>query len=61
MSDTRHTYPAGSFKLTIVVGKTEVPAHPGRISRDAARKLQKTYRIARPEAVTRVRKAVPSA
>ncbi len=53
------TYPVGNFKLIIVIGqsKTEVPAHPGNISRDAARKLQKTWRAARPEAVTRVRKA----
>ena len=65
MSVTRVTYPAGSFRLTIVVrtntGTIEVPAHTGSISRDAARKLQKVYRTARPEAVTRVRKALQSA
>ncbi len=48
----------GNFRLTIVVGKSEVPAHPGKRTRDAARRLQRAYRLARPEAVTRVRKAV---
>lgn len=51
------TTTSGSFRLTILVAGTEVPAHVGNISRDSARRLQKVYRTARPEAVTRVRKA----
>jgi len=51
-------YPAGNFKLTVMVGKTEVPAHPGSMSRDAARRLKKVWASARPGAQTRVRKAV---
>ena len=56
--NARNTYPAGSFRLMIVVGRNEVPAHPGRITRDAARGLQKVWKTGRPDAVTRVRKAV---
>lgn len=52
------TTATGSFRLVIVLGKAEIPAHPGRISRDAARRMQRIYRVGRPEAVTRVRKAV---
>ena len=52
------TLNSGNFRLIIVVGKSEVPAHVGTISRDSARKMQKIYRVAKPEAVTRVRKAV---
>lgn len=51
------TATVGNFRLVIVVGKAEVPAHNGRVSRDAARRLQRVYRAGRPEAVTRVRKA----
>ncbi|MCA1840160.1 MAG: hypothetical protein ABR585_12800 [Gemmatimonadaceae bacterium] len=51
------TTTTGSFRLTIVVGNSEVPAHLGNISRDKARHLKKVYAVARPEAVTRVRRA----
>ncbi len=53
---TKNTVSTGSFRLVVVVGKTEVPAHNGRVTRDAARSLQKSYRVVRPTAVTRVRK-----
>ena len=52
------TVTTGNFRLVIVVAGTEVPAHSGRISRDSARRMQKIYRTGRPEAVTRVRKAI---
>ncbi len=52
------TLTAGGFRLTIVVGKVEVPAHPGNVTRDRARALKALYATHRPDAVTRVRKAV---
>jgi hypothetical protein len=51
------TLNSGSFRLVILMGKTEVPAHSGQISRDTARRLKKYYEIARPQVQTRVRKA----
>ncbi len=51
------TFKTGSFKLVVKVGKSEVPAHTGTVRRDDARRLQKSYRVARPNATTRVVKA----
>lgn len=55
-----NTATAGSFRLVIVVGSrgVEVPAHSGNVTRDRARALKQAYSIARPDAVTRVRRAV---
>lgn len=47
----------GSFQLVVKVGSREVPAHSGTVRRDDARRLQKSYRAAKPEARTRVVKA----
>lgn len=44
----------GSFQLVVKVGSREVPAHVGGVRRDDARRLQKSYRTARPEVRTRV-------
>ncbi len=46
----------GNFRLVVIVGSHEVPAHAGRISRDSARRLKKAYQVTRPGAQTRVRK-----
>jgi hypothetical protein len=51
------TVSTGNFRLVILVGKSEVPAHLGNISRDSARRLKKAYSVARPNVETRVRKA----
>lgn len=51
------TVSTGNFRLVVVVGSAEVPAHSGRVTRDTARRLQKVWRSARPNAVTRVRRA----
>jgi len=51
------TLNTGNFRLVLLVGKSEVPAHTGSISRDAARRLKKCYAVARPNVETRVRKA----
>jgi hypothetical protein len=51
------TLNTGNFRLVLLVGSREVPAHTGKISRDAARKLKKAYAAARPQVETRVRKA----
>jgi hypothetical protein len=51
------TISTGNFRLVILVGAAEVPAHTGKISRDAARRLKKAYAAARPQVETRVRKA----
>jgi hypothetical protein len=50
------TLNTGNFRLVLLLGKAEVPAHTGRITRDAARKLKKAYEVARPQTETRVRK-----
>lgn len=52
------TASTGNFRLVVLVGRAEVPAHTGRISRDSARRLKKAYAVAKPEAQTRVRKAL---
>jgi hypothetical protein len=51
------TLNSGNFRLVILLGKTEIPAHTGNVSRDAARRLKKFYSVARPQVETRVRKA----
>jgi hypothetical protein len=51
------TLNSGNFRLVILLGKAEVPAHTGNISRDVARRLKKAYAVARPQVETRVRKA----
>lgn len=51
------TLNTGNFRLVLLIGKSEVPAHLGSISRDAARKLKRSYAAARPHVETRVRKA----
>lgn len=51
------TFKPGSFRLVVRVGSHEVPAHTGTVRRDDARRLQKAYRTAKPEARTRVVKA----
>lgn len=52
------TKTAGGFRLVVLLGKSgvEVPAHPGSVTRDRARALKTAYRVARPDAETRVRK-----
>jgi hypothetical protein len=50
------TLSTGNFRLVLLVGKSEVPAHTGRISRDSARRLKKAYQVTRPGVQTRVRK-----
>lgn len=54
------TATVGNFRLVVVVGTrgVEVPAHAGNVTRDRARALKHAYSIARPDAVTRVRRAV---
>lgn len=44
----------GSFQLVVKVGSREVPAYAEPIRRDDARRLQKSYRVARPDLRTRV-------
>lgn len=51
------TLNTGNFRLVILIGKTEIPAHTGNVSRDTARRLKKFYSVARPQVETRVRKA----
>lgn len=46
----------GSFRLVVIVGRVEVPAHTGNVTRDRARALKAAYKVARPNAETRVRK-----
>jgi hypothetical protein len=55
--DKTMTLNSGNFRLVILLGKAEVPAHTGNISRDVARRLKKAYAVARPQVETRVRKA----
>lgn len=49
---------SGGFRLVVVVGRVEVPAHPGSVTRDRARALKAAYKLARPNAETRVRRAL---
>ncbi len=59
MTETK-TLKAGGFRLVVVIGSkgVEVPAHPGNVTRDQARALKALYATHRPDAVTRVRKAL---
>lgn len=47
----------GNFQLVVKVGSREVPAHNGTVTRDNARRLQKSYKVALPTAKTRVVRA----
>lgn len=54
--DKTMTLNTGNFRLVLLVAGAEVPAHTGKITRDAARRLKKSYEVARPTVQARVRK-----